>query len=104
MKKMCSTLFVLFASASFAQPVLRWQQIVGNITAPGVDNPVAGISTGGAPWTTAGGTANVNLSSGAAAFQVQGLVLNGTNAIGTPGPVQNVIGTLVCNAGTSTQA
>jgi hypothetical protein len=107
MKKVCSTLFlVLFASASFAQsnPVLRWQRIFGNITAPGVDNPVAGISTGGVPWTTTGGTATVNLSTGAAAFQVQGLVLNGSNASGTPGPVQSVTGTLVCNVGMSAQA
>ena len=104
MKKVCSTL-LLFASASFAQStVLHWQQIVGNITAPGVDSPVAGISTGGAPWTTIGGTATVNLSTGAAAFQVQGLVLNGTNASGTPGPVQSVTGALVCNVGTSGQA
>src|SRR6266404_6439098 len=105
MKTVCSTLFlVLFASASYAQPVLRWQQIVGDITAPGVNNPVAGIPSGGAPWTTTGGTATVNLSTGAAAFQVQGLVLNGTNASGTPGPVQSVTGALVCNVGTSGQA
>jgi hypothetical protein len=107
MKKVYSTLFfVLSASASFAQsgPVLRWQQIVGDITTPGVNNPVAGIASGGAPWTTTGGAASVNLSTGAVTFQVQGLVLNGTNASGTPGPVQNVMGTLVCNAGTSTQA
>jgi hypothetical protein len=107
MKNVCLTLFVvLFASASFAQTntVARWQKIVGNITAVGVDNPVAGISTGGAPWTTTGGTATVNLSTGAASFQVQGLVLNGTNASGTPGPVTFVVGTLVCNAGTATQA
>src|SRR6266404_2407715 len=104
MKTVCSTLFlVLFASASYAQPVLRWQQIVGDITAPGVNNPVAGIPSGGAPWTTTGGTATANLSTGAVAFQVQGLVLNGTNASGTPGPVQNVVGTLVCNAGTTAQ-
>src|SRR5258707_3332248 len=104
MKKVCSTLFlVLFASASFAQndPVLRWQQIVGDITAPGVNSPVAGIPSGGAPWTTTGGTPTANLSTGAVAFQGHGLVLNGTNASGTPGAVQNVVGTLVCNAGTT---
>jgi hypothetical protein len=107
MKKVCSTLFlVLFASASFAQSntVVRWQRIYGNITAPGVDNPVAGISTGGVPWTTIGGTATVNLSTGAAAFQVQGLVLNGSNFSGTPGPVKSVMGVLVCNVGTNAQA
>ncbi len=68
MKIVCSTLFlVLFASASFAQSVLRWQQIVGNIS---VNSPVAGIPSGGAPWTTTGGTATANLSTGAVAFQV----------------------------------
>jgi hypothetical protein len=107
MKKVCSTLFlVLFASASFAQAntVLRWERIAGLITAPGVDNPVAGIPSGAVPWTTTAGTATVNLSTGAATFQVQGLVLNGGNASGTPGPVNNVMGTLVCNVGTSSQA
>ena len=106
MKKLCSTLsLAMFVSASFAQsgPVLRWQQIVGDITAPAVNNPVAGIPSGGAPWTTAGGSATVNLATGAATFQVQGLVLNGTNASGTPGPVQNVVGTLVCSPGMSSQ-
>ena len=108
MKRVRSTSFVvLFACASFAgeaNPVLRWQQIIGNITAPGVNNPVAGIATGGLPWTITAGTATVNLSTGAVAFQVQGLVLNGGNTTGTPGPVKSVMGTLVCNAGTSAQA
>jgi hypothetical protein len=107
MKKVCSTLFlVLLASASFAQAntVLRWERIVGLITAPGVDNPVAGIPSGGAPWVTTAGTATVNLSTGAATFQVQGLVFNGTNASGTPDGVNSVVGTLVCNVGTSAQA
>lgn len=106
MKTICSMSLLLFVPALFAQsdPVLRWQQIIGNITAPGVDNPVAGISTGGQPWTTTGGTATVNLSTRAVAFQVTGLVLNGSNASGTPGPVQSVMGTVVCNVGTSNQA
>jgi len=107
MKKLCATLFlVLFASASFAQSdtVLRWLQIVGVITAPGVDNPVAGISSGTLPWITRGGRATVNLSTGAAVFHVEGLVLNGGNASGTVGPISNVVGTLVCNVGTTAQA
>ena len=107
MQKVCSTLFVvLFASASFAQtnPVLRWQRLIGLITAPGVNNPVAGIASGGAPWATTAGTATVNLSNGAVAFQLQGLVLIGTNASGTPGGITRVVGTLVCGPGTSAQA
>jgi hypothetical protein len=107
MKKVCSTLFlVLFASASFAQSntVLRWQQIIGVITAPGVNNPVAGISSGTTPWTTRGGAAMVNLSTGTTVFHVEGLVVNGGNYTGTTGSIPSVVGTLVCNAGTSAQA
>ena len=108
MKKMSSLLcFVAFASVSFAQSsstVLRWQRIIGLITTPGVNNPVAGIAAGGLPWATTTGTASVNLSTGAAAFQVQGLVLIGGNASGTTGGIANVVGTLVCGGGTSSQA
>jgi hypothetical protein len=32
-------------------------------------------------------------------FDVEGLVLNGGNATGTPGPIISVVGTLVCNPG-----
>ena len=35
-------------------------------------------------------------------LDVDGLVLNGSNSSGTPGPVTAVTGTLVCNAGTTT--
>jgi len=46
----------------------------------------------------------VNLSTGEGSFEVEGLVLNGGSASGTPGPINSVVGTLVCNPGTSTQA
>ena len=36
-------------------------------------------------------------------FDVQGLVLAGGATIGTPGPINQVKGTLVCGAGTPTQ-
>jgi hypothetical protein len=81
-----------------------WESIEGNITAPGVDNPVAGISTGTLPWTTTRGSAYVNLLTGAASFEVEGLVLNGGNMTGSTGPVDQVEGSLVCNAGTDAQA
>jgi len=42
--------------------------------------------------------------SGEGSFEVEGLVLNGGNFSGTPGPVTSVVGTLVCNAGTASQA
>jgi len=83
---------------------VNWRTIVGNINDPGTSNPVAGIPSGGLPWTTLGGRARVNLATGQIAFNVSGLVLNGGNASGTPDGVTNVKGTLVCNAGTPAQS
>jgi hypothetical protein len=98
----------LFTTAASAQveddTTVQWRTIVGNINDPGVSNPVAGIASGGLPWTTTGGGARVNLKTGQIAFHVEGLVLNGGNASGTPDGVANVKGTLVCNAGTPSQA
>ena len=82
---------------------VSWNSIKGVITAPGIDNPVAGISAGTLPWTTTRGKARVNLATGAAYFEVEGLVLNGGNATGTTGPIDQVEGSLVCNAGTDNQ-
>jgi hypothetical protein len=108
MKKVFAMLFLLvFASAAFAadNTTVRWRSIVGVITAQGVSNPVsAGIDSGTFAWTTRGGNASINLNSGALAFSVQGLVINGTSFSGTPGPVSAVTGTLVCNAGADNQA
>ena len=103
MKVYSMLLLALSASALFAQDasVVRWQTIEGVITAPGVDNPVAGISSGAGPWVTRAGTAHVNLRTGSVSFAVQGLVLAGGNSVGTPGAVAKVIGTLVCNAGST---
>jgi len=99
MKALCLALSLAFSAGAFAQsPVGRWNRIVGVITASGIDNPV-----GVAP-TTRGGSARVNLMSGEGSFEVEGLVLNGGSSSGTPGPINSVVGTLVCNAGTATQA
>ena len=98
---------LLLTTAAFAaddDSTVRWRTIIGNINDPGVSNTVAGIPSGGLPWTTTQGNARVNLKTGMVAFSVQGLVLNGGNASGTPGPVTSVKGTLVCNAGTPSQA
>ena len=108
MKKMCSILCLLLgASASFAQNnpnLVRWQNIVGVITAQGVDNPVSNkIHSGTFAWSTRGGFASVDLASGAAQFHVEGLVINGTPFSGTHGPVPAVTGTLVCNAGSNSE-
>src|SRR5260370_15468243 len=92
---------VVVAGSAFAQnnnnTVVRWRQIIGNITAPGIDNTVGGVTdangnstnpihSGTLPWTTKGGSARVNLSTGEGSFEVEGLVLNGGNATGTTGP------------------
>ena len=100
MKKVCLLLLAVCAGA-FAQSgtVVRWRGIQGVITAPGVDNPVGQIHSGAGPWTTQGGSARIDLNSGAGSFEVEGLVLNGGTASGTPGAVKSVVGTLVCNPG-----
>jgi len=100
--KFTASLILVAASAlpSFAaDAVVRWQKVVGVITAPNVDNPVAGISAGTLPWTTRGGNVRINLTTGVGSFDVEGLVLNGGNATGTTGPITSVVGTLVCNPG-----
>jgi hypothetical protein len=95
--------FLLLAvcTGAFAQTdtVVRWRGIEGVITAPGVDNPVGQIHSGAGPWTTQDGNARINLDTGEGSFEVEGLVLNGGTASGTPGPVTSVLGTLVCNPG-----
>jgi hypothetical protein len=104
-----------FAQSNVNNTVVRWNQIVGVITAPGIDNPIGGttdasgnkvnqIHAGAGPWTARSGSARINLVTGEGSFEVEGLVLNGSNASGTPGGVNSVVGTLVCNAGTATQA
>jgi hypothetical protein len=82
---------------------VQWNQLVGVITAPGINNPVGGINAGAGPWSVHEGHARVSLTTGQASFEVHGLVLNGSNSSGTPGPVGTVTGTLVCNAGTADQ-
>ena len=106
MKKICLMLFMmLLPSAAFAQggndAVVRWKSVVGVIATQQDTNPVSNnIDSGTFAWSTAGGSARVNLATGAVAFNVEGLVINGTQFSGTPGPITSVTGTLVCNAGT----
>src|SRR5712692_1808156 len=104
MKKMLALLAVLCsATAAFAQDhendaVVRWKTIVGNITVSNND-AVGGILPGTTPWSTVRGNARVNLATGHVSFDVDGLVLNGGNATGTPGGVDQVEGSLICDAG-----
>jgi len=117
MIKKMKVVYVMFAlllvtSASVAQnkdqSVVKWKNIVGVISAidtnsaqtqTNLDNRVGKIDSGTFPWTAQSGRATVNLSTGDASFDVEGLVINGTIFSGTPGPVSAVTGTLVCNAG-----
>ena len=79
---------------------VRWRTIVGIEDAGGnLNNAVAGIPGGGQAWTTLGGNARVDLAGGEVEFEVRGLVLAGGNAIGTPDGINQVKGTLVCDAG-----
>jgi hypothetical protein len=75
---------------------VSWKRVIGIIQA---GNLVGNIQGGGQPWSTLGGEAHVNLGSGHVEFEVRGLVLAGGTAIGTPGAVNQVKGTIVCNPG-----
>jgi hypothetical protein len=100
------------AAGSNDEPLVTWRNIVGVITAPGIDNPVAvtsdqtgrvlsEIHSGTLPWVTRSGFARVDLTTGEVQFNVSGLVLIGGNASGTAGPINQVTGTLVCNPGST---
>jgi len=91
-------LLVAIASPSQADDsgFVRWKKIIGVAQAGnvvGIQNTIMG---GGQPWSTLGGEVEVSLSDGGVEFDVRGLVLAGGNSIGTPGPVTNVVGTLLC--------
>ena len=89
----------LAATAAHADDdIVRWKNIVGVITAKNVSNTVANIDSGTFAWTVRNGHARVDLMNGHAAFEVEGLSINGAQFSGTPGPITDVMGTLVCNA------
>src|ERR1700676_4431668 len=102
MKKMLALFAVLCcAVGAFAQnndAVVRWKTIVGNITVSNND-AVGAINPGTTPWSTVGGRARVDLATGRVSFDVDGLVLNGGNATGTPDGVDQVEGSLICDRG-----
>ena len=93
-------LSLMLATAASAEngSEVHWKDIVGNITVSNND-AVGGINPGTTPWSTLGGNASVNLVTGHVSFDVDGLVLNGGNATGTPGGVDQVEGSLICDAG-----
>ena len=108
MKKACAVLLAVLSVSLLASAFagedhnnnnnVRWQDIVGNITVSNND-AVGGILPGTTPWSTVGGSARVNLATGRVSFDVDGLVLNGGNATGTPDGVDQVEGSLICDAG-----
>jgi hypothetical protein len=93
-------LLALLSGTASAQS-LSWRQVVGIIPANNIVGSGTGTITGGfLPWTTTGGSARVNLQTGELHFAVRGLVFAGGSssiAIGTPGPVTAVKGTLICD-------
>ena len=103
MKALLTTAFsavLLTASASLsrADNIVVWRTIIGIAQA---SNVVGGITGGGQPWSAREGAVLVVLDSGFVEFEVRGLVLAGGNTIGTPGPVNQVKGTLVCGPGSA---
>jgi hypothetical protein len=92
------------ATAPASVSHIQWRAIRGVITAQGVNNPIsANISSGTFAWTAGGGRADADLGTGALSFSVDGLVINGTQFSGTPGPIMAVVGTLVCDPGTGNE-
>jgi len=91
-----SALLIGAAATPAAADSVKWRTVIGIIQA---NNVVAGIGGGGQPWSTLGGEASVNLSTGRLEFEVRGLVLAGGNSIGTPDAITQVKGTLVCVTG-----
>ena len=85
------------ASADSSDSV-HWQSVIGIIQANNIVGSGTGAATGApGPWAALGGHVNVVLGNGQVDFSTNGLVLAGGNAIGTPGAVLQVKGTLVCD-------
>jgi hypothetical protein len=77
---------------------LRWQSVIGVAAPNGVVGSGTGAVTGApGPWSALGGRVRVDPHRGRIEFSVDGLVLAAGNAIGTPGTVTQVKGTVVCD-------
>ena len=91
---------------SAAAQVVKWKTVLG-VTQTGDQVGVGtGAVFGGAPWATLGGSVKVGLSNSKVTFDVKGLILSIGSVpslgltgvpVGTPGPVTEVKGTLVCD-------
>ena len=91
---------------SSAGQKLRWATVMGVKQTGDQVGVGTGAVFGGAPWETLGGSVDIDLSNGKVKFNVQGLILSVGSVpsfgltgvpIGTPGPVTQVKGTLVCD-------
>jgi hypothetical protein len=96
-------LLALSSGAALAQEVI-WERIIGIHQTGDLVGVGKGQVTGGAPWETTDGDAQVYLKAGKIRFEVDGLVLAVGSAgalhgldIGTPVGVTKVKGTLVCD-------
>jgi hypothetical protein len=98
--------YTCFTSLVAAAQALRWKTILGITQTGDIVGGGTGQVVGGAPWATAGGSVNVNLKNGNVTFDVKGLILAVGSVpslgifgvpIGSPGPVTQVKGTLVCD-------
>jgi len=81
-----------------SEDFIRWESVIGIAQGNNVVGTGTGAVTGApGPWSATSGHASVQLQSGSVEFSVRGLVLAGGNSIGTPGTVERVKGTLVCD-------
>lgn len=90
----------VIGQTAIASPLdtVRWQSVIGIAQANNVVGSGTGAVTGApGPWSALDGRVKVDLGRGRVDFSVRGLVLAGGNSIGTPGPVLEVKGTLVCD-------
>ena len=107
-KSLVSTALALgaaqFAYAGEAD-VAHWQSVIGIVQGGNVVGSGIGAITGvPGPWSAQGGHVAVDLTHGKIQFDVRGLVFAAGNAIGTPGTVAQVMGTLVCDTDGSASA
>jgi hypothetical protein len=93
-------LVLVLSSNGMAIPdqVIRWERIAGVIQPNNVVGSGTGAVTGGGqPWVVTDGRASVDLATGDVRFDMEGLVLDGGNSIGTRGTIAQVRATLVCD-------
>src|SRR5215831_4077139 len=79
--------------------VIRWQSVIGIIQGGNVVGSGTGAVTGApGPWSAQGGQVRIDPDRSRIDFDVRGLVFAAGNFIGNTGPVNKVMGTLLCDA------